>query len=1021
MCKDSDNDPLTFTLLDGAPSNDSIASAATAPTYTFLPGPGDTGTFYPKIVVTDSKNGFDTLTITLNIHAQSVSSKALTAFSFTSPAVTAAINESAKTVALTVPYGTDVTALVATFVSTGASVKVGTTVQTSGTTPNNFTGPVTYTVIGSDGSTQAYVVTVTVASNAAKALTAFSFSSPAVTGTISESAKTVALTVPYGTDVTALVATFAVSSGASVKVGSIAQTSGTTSNNFSSPVTYMVVAADGSTQAYVVTVTTASNTAKVLTTFSFSSPSVTAAINETEKTVALTVPFGTDVTALIATFASTGASVKVGTVAQTSGTTPNNFTSPVTYTVIAADGSTQAYVATVTIGQNAAKALTSFSFASPAATGTITESSKTVTVSVPFGTDVTALVATFVSTGASVKVGAVVQTSGTTPNNFTSPITYTVVAGDGSTQAYVVTVTIGANAAIIIATQPQDQTKCIGSPVSFSVAASTAVGTLSYQWKNASGNLTEGHFTGTTTNSLSISAVAAGDAGTYSCSITSTGGGSPVTSSGAKLTVNTLSTTPTLAANVTSVCPPGSVIFTITGTLGTGANWQVYAGGTKLTAQPTIASNSFTISNISAATSYSVKAEGGTCDNASSPPTSNSVAIALTSYSVTFNCNGGTPVPSVQTITCNSIATTPTQSPTKTGYDFVGWYIDTSSSSAFNFSAPITGAITLNAKWSKKIYTVTFDRNGGNVDANPTSETAVYQGNVGSLPAPPTRIGYIFADWNTAQNGIGGTTFTASTAVTASITIYAQWTKVYTVAYNGNGSSGSAPQDPNTYTSGATVTVLANSNLVQNGYTFIGWKDKAGLVDTNTKTFKMPSANDTLFAQWDVRDADGNHYDTIVLGGQTWMKQNLMTTKFNNGTAIPHVNGSAWSSIGTPAYCWYNDSIKYKNNYGALYNFYAGDTKILAPKGWHVPTPDECTALSNYVGTFGNSLSDFATFFGGFVVPDNGFNFLNNVGYWWSSTNATSFDNYMCQCIAVNSTDNPYNGYSVRCIRGDPQ
>jgi hypothetical protein len=821
MCKDSDNDPLTFTLLDGAPSNDSIANAATAPTYTFLPGPGDTGTLYPKIVVTDSKGGFDTMTITLNIHAQSISSKALTAFSFTSPAVAGTINESAKTVALTVPYGTDVTALVATFASTGASVKVGTTVQTSGTTPNNFTSPVTYTVIGTDGSTQAYVVTVTVASNAAKALTAFSFSSPAITGTINESAKTVAVTVPNGTDVTTLVATFAVSSGASVKVGSTAQTSGTTANNFTSPVTYTVVAADGSTQAYVVTVTIASNTAKALTAFSFTSPAVTGTINESAKTVALIAPFGTDVTALVATFASTGASVKVGTTtqtsgttannftspvtytvvaadgstqayvvtvtiapntskaltafsftspvatgtinesaktavvslpfgtdvtalvatfastgasvkvgstAQTSGTTANNFTSPVTYTVVAADGSTQAYVVTVTVGQNTAKALTGFSFTNPAASGTITESSKTVAVSVPFGTDVTALVATFVSTGASVKVGTVVQTSGTTPNNFTSPVTYTVVAADGSTQAYVVTVTvgantaktltsfsfaspavsgtitesaktvaltvpfgtdvtalkatfvstgasvkvgavvqtsgttpntftspvtytvvaddggtqayvvtvtIGANTAIIIASQPSDQTKCIGSPVSFSVSANTAAGTLSYQWKNASGNLTEGHFVGTTTNSLSISAVATGDAGTYSCYITSTGGGSPVTSSGAKLTVNTLSSTPTLAANVASVCPPGSVIFTITGTLGTGANWQVYAGSTKLSTQPTIASNSFTISNISAAASYLVKAEGGTCDNASSPPTSNSVAIAINQPSTT--------------------------------------------------------------------------------------------------------------------------------------------------------------------------------------------------------------------------------------------------------------------------------------------------------------------------------------------------------------------------------------------------
>jgi uncharacterized protein (TIGR02145 family)/uncharacterized repeat protein (TIGR02543 family) len=681
-------------------------------------------------------------------------------------------------------------------------------------------------------------------------------------------------------------------------------------------------------------------------------------------------------------------------------------------------------VVTVTIGQNIAKALTSFSFASPAVSGTITESSKTVALTVPFGTDVTALKATFVSTGASVKVGTVVQTSGTTPNNFTSPVTYTVVADDGGTQAYVVTVTIGANAAIIISAQPSDQTKCIGSPVSFSVAASTAVGTLSYQWKNASGNLTEGHFVGTATNSLSISAVATGDAGTYSCYITSTGGGSPVTSSGAKLTVNTLSSTPTLAANVASICPPGSVIFSITGTLGTGANWQVYAGGIKLTTQPTIASNSFTISNVSAATSYSVKAEGGTCDNASSPPTSNNVAIALTSYSVTFNSNGGSPIPSVQTITCNSTATTPTQSPTKTGYDFVGWYIDTSSSSAFNFSAPITGAITLNAKWSKKIYTVTFDRNGGNVDANPTSETAVYQGNVGSLPAPPTRIGgYVFANWNTAQNG-SGTTFTASTAVTASITVYAQWTKVYTVAYNGNGSSGSAPQDPNTYPSGATVTVLANSNLVQNGYTFIGWKDKAGLVDTNTKTFKMPSANDTLLAQWDVRDADGNHYDTIVLGGQTWMKQNLMTTTFNNGTGIPHVNGSTdWNSVFTPAYCWYNDSIKYKNNYGTLYNFYSVDAKTLAPKGWHVPTQDEFTALSNYISTYGNSLSNFATYFGG-DRSGSSFIFLDNVGFWWTSTmtngEAISFDNYMATILFMRSGDLTA-GYSVRCIRGDPQ
>ena len=63
--------------------------------------------------------------------------------------------------ALTVPFGTDVTQLVATFTTTGASVKVGSTVQVSGTTANDFTSPVTYTVTAADASTQAYVVTVT--------------------------------------------------------------------------------------------------------------------------------------------------------------------------------------------------------------------------------------------------------------------------------------------------------------------------------------------------------------------------------------------------------------------------------------------------------------------------------------------------------------------------------------------------------------------------------------------------------------------------------------------------------------------------------------------------------------------------------------------------------------------------------------------------------------------------------------------------------------------------------------------
>ena len=90
------------------------------------------------------------------------SAKAITAYSLNG--VVGTINETGKTIAVTMPFGTDVTALVATFTTTGSSVKVGSTLQISGTTANNFTSSVVYTVTAADATTQDYTVTVTVAS-----------------------------------------------------------------------------------------------------------------------------------------------------------------------------------------------------------------------------------------------------------------------------------------------------------------------------------------------------------------------------------------------------------------------------------------------------------------------------------------------------------------------------------------------------------------------------------------------------------------------------------------------------------------------------------------------------------------------------------------------------------------------------------------------------------------------------------------------------------------------------------------
>jgi hypothetical protein len=387
------------------------------------------------------------------------SAKALNAFKFEAAHnsvlaqdVTATIN--GATVTAQVPFGTARTSLVATFTTTGQSVTVAGVAQVSGTTANDFSSPVTYTVTAEDGSTAVYSVTVMEAPSDANAITAYSFLdannaalSADVVATISGTA--ISATVPFGTDVTALVATFT-TTGASVTVGGLPQVSGTTPNDFTNPVTYVVTAADGSLQSYIVTVTVAANTAKAITAFSFTSAhnagltmDVIGVISGTSITA--TVPFGTNVTGLVASFSTTGDHVNVGTTLQVSDVTANNFTSAVTYTVVAGDLSTQDYTVTVNIAPSTAKDITSFQFLTThnpnlSVNVTATISGTAITAIVPFGTDISNLVATFATTGTTVSVGSAVQTSDVTANNFTTVLTYTVTAADLSTQDYTVTV-----------------------------------------------------------------------------------------------------------------------------------------------------------------------------------------------------------------------------------------------------------------------------------------------------------------------------------------------------------------------------------------------------------------------------------------------------------------------------------------------------------------------------------------------------------------------------------------------------
>lgn len=170
------------------------------------------------------------------------------------------IDHEAGTIELTMPHGTTVTALVAAFTTSAhiESIKVGVTDQVTAVTANNFTSDVTYAVVAEDGTTsQDYVVTVNLA-DASEEANILSYSIPGQMGDtkINTAAGTIQVLMPYGTVVTALVATFTTSPGiASIVVGSTGQVSGTTANNFTSAVTYVVTAQDTeTTKNWVVTV-----------------------------------------------------------------------------------------------------------------------------------------------------------------------------------------------------------------------------------------------------------------------------------------------------------------------------------------------------------------------------------------------------------------------------------------------------------------------------------------------------------------------------------------------------------------------------------------------------------------------------------------------------------------------------------------------------------------------------------------------------------------------------------------------
>lgn len=159
--------------------------------------------------------------------------------------------------------------------------------------------------------------------------------------------------------------------------------------------------------------------------------------------VKLEIPYDVSPSKLIATFSFQGKTVLVGNTEQTSGVTQNDFSNPVTYTVVAEDGSKKNY--TVIVSKSSVAELVSFSFLPTSnselektATGLIQE--QNINLSIPYAVSLDKLIADFTFKGRTVMVGNTEQTSGITQNNFSSPVTYEVVADDGTKKNYTVTV-----------------------------------------------------------------------------------------------------------------------------------------------------------------------------------------------------------------------------------------------------------------------------------------------------------------------------------------------------------------------------------------------------------------------------------------------------------------------------------------------------------------------------------------------------------------------------------------------------
>ena len=194
-----------------------------------------------------------------------------------------------------------------------------------------------------------------------------------------------------------------------------------------------------------------------------------------------------------------------------------------------------------------------------------------------------------------------------------------------------------------------------------------------------------------------------------------------------------------------------------------------------------------------------------------------------------------------------------------------------------------------------------------------------------------------------------------------------------------------------------------------------------------------------------LTDIDGNTYKTVKIGTQTWMAENLKTSRFNNGTYIPLItDADAWANLSTPGFCWYNnDSVSFKEIYGALYNGYTINTWNICPAGWHVPQKQEWLTLRDFLGdsltgggklketgtshwlspnTGADNSSGFTALGGGIRYFEGTYASILSFTSFWSASGLSNDDTwyiglYFNDSEFITNYISKKQGFSVRCLK----